>query len=149
MPRKNPIMRRRQFWDSLYVVVYWLACTVAVPLAALGADSTRANAPTAPGGIVAWIVCNARKRRPVGGWLMFFYWQIYSGLLVSAVMFASNIQSYVPENFDSTSKFALFLSSALPSVLLFVVKCAVATLLLSARTWGMLPLLRGVLMADL
>ena len=60
-----------------------------------------------------------------------------------------NIQSYVPENFDSSSKFALFLASTMPGLLLFVVKCAVATLLLSARTWDMVKLLRWVMAAEL
>lgn len=37
----------------------------------------------------------------------------------------------------------------MPSLLLFVVKCAVGTLLLSARTWDMLKLLRWVMIAEL
>ena len=80
---------------------------------------------------------------------MFFYWQLYSGLLVSALLFGVNIQSYVPENFGSTSQFALFVASAAPSLVLFVVQCAVATLLLSARTWDMLKLLRWVMIAEI
>ncbi len=64
---------------------------------------------------------------------MLFYWQLYSGVLISAVFFAINIQSYVPENFDSSSIFALFIASAVPGLLLLVLECAVATLLLTAR----------------
>ena len=80
---------------------------------------------------------------------MLFYWNLYGGLVLSSVLFATTIQSYVPENFDSTSQFVLFLASSVPGLLLFVVECAVATLLLSARTWDMLKLLRWVIMAEL
>jgi len=68
---------------------------------------------------------------------------------MSALLFAGNIQSYIPENFASGSTFALFLMSTLPGLLLLVVKCVVATLLLQARTWDMLKLLRWIMVADL
>jgi len=80
---------------------------------------------------------------------MFFYWQMYGGLLVALLFFALNIQSYVPENFDSTRQFALFLASVLPGLILLFVQGAVATFLLSVRTWDMVNLLRWVIIADL
>lgn len=106
--------------------------------------------PTLPFGIlVAWLVCNGRKRNPIGGWLLFYYWQLYGGLLASAAFFALNIQSYVPENFDNITRFGLFLASAVPTLVLFVFQCAVATLLLSTHTWDLLKLLRWVMMAEI
>jgi hypothetical protein len=129
-----------------------LLCTLAAPLAAY-ADTAKTGSqysPTfAPGGIVAWLVCNAQKRNPIGGWLLYFYWQLYSGLIITGVFFAINIQSYVPENFDSSTKFGMFLASAVPGIVLYVAKCAIATLLLSARTWDMLKLLRWIMAAEL
>lgn len=127
-----------------------LVCAFAGPLAVFAAGSGSQYSPTfSPGLLIAWLVCNGRKRNPIGGWLLYFYWQLYSGLLISAVLFGTNIQSYVPENFENTRVFALFLASAVPGLLLFVVKCAVATLLLSARTWDMLTLLRWTMVAEL
>jgi hypothetical protein len=128
------------------MLIFALVC----PLVVLAASSGGSQySPTfAPGGLVAWFVCNGRKRDQIGGWLLYFYWQLYSALFISIVFFATNIQSYVPENFDSSSKFALFLASTVPVLLLFVVECAVATLLLSARTWDMFKLLRWTLVAE-
>jgi hypothetical protein len=143
----TPIAKLREI---LRQVAYLLICALAVPLALFAAGSSSPNSPTfSPGFLIAWLICNGRKRSPVGGWLFFFYWQLYSGLLISAVFFATNIQSYVPENFGSTRLFALFLASSVPGLLLFIVKCAVGTLLLSARTWDMLKLLRWVMVAEL
>lgn len=102
-----------------------------------------------PGFLIAWLICNSRKRSPIGGWLFFFYWQLYSGLLISAAFFAMNIQSYVAENFENRSQFALFLASSAPGLVLFAVKCAIGTILLSARTWDMLKLLRWGMVAEL
>ena len=80
----------------------------AASLILLTSNSTN---PTFPGGggIVAWIVCHRNRRNEIGGWLLFFFWQLYGGLLMTAVLFASNIQSYVPENFENGEHFELFL----------------------------------------
>ena len=87
-----------------------LICTLPTPIAVFAAGTGSQNSPTfSPGFLIAWLVCNGRKRSPIGGWLFFFYWQLYSGLLMTVVFFATNLQSYVPENFASTSQFALFL----------------------------------------
>jgi len=107
-------------------------------------------APTYPGGIiVAWLICNGAKRNPIGGWLLFFYWQLYGGLLMTSIFFAMNIQSYVPENFDSSEKSALFLISVVPVLILYLAQLAVGTILLSVRTWDLLKLLRWLIAASI
>jgi hypothetical protein len=117
--------------------------------ALLQATSDRTNyfTPSPLGILLAWWICNRNKRNPIGGWLMFYYWQVYGGILVTLLFFALSAQSYVPENFDSTRRFALFLASALPGLILLFIEAAVATFLLSARTWDMVKLLRCVMMA--
>ena len=106
------------------------------------------STPMLPGGIIAWIICNGRKRNPIGGWLLFYYWQLWSGLLITAAFFATNIQSYVPENFDTGLLFGRFLASTVPVLLLLLVQLVVATMLLSFRTPDMLRLLRWTLVAQ-
>jgi hypothetical protein len=129
----------------------WLISVHLAPAAlfAAGSGGSQYSPTFSPGYLVAWWICNGRKRNQIGGWLLYFYWQLYAGLVMSAVFFAGNIQSYIPENFASGSTFALFLASTLPGLLLLVVKCVVATLLLQARTWDMLKLLRWLMLADL
>jgi len=128
-----------------------MASSDAVLLLAVLAASGSQTTPTLPGGgaIVAWIICNRRKREAIGGWLLLYFWQVYSGLVVSAVFFSFNIQSYIPENFDSGTRFTLFLASVVPSLVLLLVQAAVATLLLSVQTWGMLRLLRWILFGQI
>ena len=116
-------------------------------LALFAAHGTQST-PMLPGGIVAWIICNGRKTSPIGGWLLFYYWQLWSSLVVSAAFFAMNIQSYVPENFNTGKLFALFLASIIPSLLVLLVQVVVATMLLSFRTPDMLRLLRWTVVAQ-
>lgn len=112
------------------------------------ASSGSQTAPTLPGGIIAWIICNGCKRNAIGGWLLFYFWQLYSGLLVAVFFFAMNIQSYVPENFDDRNRFVLFILSAVPGLILLLIQTAIATLALSFRTPDMLKLLRWILVGQ-
>jgi len=118
----------------------------ALLLTAAGGGSQ--TTPTLPGGIIAWIICNAQKRHAVGGWLLFYYWQVYGTLVLSAVFFGLNIQSYVPENFENKTRFALFLAAAVPGLLLILIQTVVATFSIGVQTPDMLKVLRVVLAAQ-
>lgn len=106
--------------------------------------------PTFPiGGIIAWLVCSRRKREAMGGWLLFYYWQLYGGILVTVAFVAIAFQSYVPESFDDPTKYHLFLLSVVPSLVIAGIEIAIATILISVPTWDMLKLLRMVMIAGL
>ncbi len=111
----------------------------------LASSPSSTTAPTLPGGILAWIVCYRARRSPIGGWLLFFYWQMYGGILVTGLLFGTNIQSYVIENFESSEKFYMFLLSVVPTLTFLLAQLAVGTILLSARTWDLLKLLRWLI----
>src|SRR5262249_21758353 len=106
--------------------------------------------PTLPlGGVIAWIICNGRKRQQIGGWLLYYYWQLYSGILMMVLFLAIGFQSYVPESYDDPQKYHLFLASAVPSVVILSLEIAVATVLISVRSWDLLKLLRWLIIAGL
>lgn len=127
--------------------MHWPLGTALILLAASGSGQ---YAPSFPGGgILAWGIANGTKRNPIGGWLFIFYWQLYSGLILSCVLFATNIQSYVPENFDDTNRYLLFLASTVPGLILFLFQVFVGTMLLSVRAWDMLKLLRWITAAEI
>ena len=106
--------------------------------------SSNSTNPTFPGGggILAWIICYRARRNEIGGWLLFFYWQLYGGLLMTVIFFSMNVQSYVFENFDDSRKFYMYLASVGPYIILYLAQLAVGTLLLTVRTWDLLQLLR-------
>jgi hypothetical protein len=118
-------------------------------LAALATSSSSQYTPTLPGGIIAWVVCNNRKKQQIGGWLLYYYWQLYSGAVVTIIFFAIAFQSYVPENFDDKRRYVLFLTSTVPLLITYALQVAVATFLISVRTWDLLRLLRWLLVAEI
>jgi len=120
-------------------------------IAELLATTTDTNTytPSIPGGLVAWWVCNGRKKQQIGGWLLFYYWQLYGGALMTVLLFSLAFQNYVPESYADPTQYHLFLASLVPVLVLFCVELAVATMLISVRTWDMLTLLRWTICAEL
>ena len=109
------------------------------------------STPTLPiGWLVLWWICSRNKAKPIGGWLAYYYYQLYFGLLISCFLIAGvSIHSYVPENFEGVKdKYYMFLASNLPTLLLMLFQAAVATFLLAVRSWDLLELLRKVLVAQ-
>jgi hypothetical protein len=131
-------------------MAFVLICVFAVPHTLFAAGSDNQYSPNfLPGGLLAWFICSRRKRKPIGGWLSYYYWQVYAGILMTVLFFAGNIQSYVYENFDSTSRYVWFLSSTVPYTVLLIIECAAATLLLTVRNWDMLKLVRWTILGQL
>ena len=131
-----------------YVVNKMVHHPIVAALLAATSD-TNTYTPSIPGGLIAWWVCNGRKRQQIGGWLLFYYWQLYGGALMTILFFSIGFQSYVPESYDDPIKYHLFLVSIVPVLVLFCVQLAVATMLISVRTWDMLALLRWTICAEL
>jgi hypothetical protein len=116
----------------------------------LATSSNGTYTPTFPAvGLIAWIVCYKTRRQEIGGFLMFYYWHLYSGLFISLLMFGMNFESYVPESFVDPKLYHLFLVSVVPLLIVFCIQVFVATVMLSVRTWDMLLLLRNLLVVEL
>ena len=105
--------------------------------------------PAFPVGIIACIVCNMRKRSEFGGWLLFFYWQLYSGAVLTVFLFLRNFQAYVPENFAShASRHNWFMITAGSTIVILALQVAVGTMLIVVRSWDMVQFLRILLAAQ-
>jgi hypothetical protein len=115
------------------------------------ADSNSSTyTPSFPGGgIIAWLICYSQRKKPIGGFLMFYYWSLYAGIFVSLLLFGANLQSYVPESFEDEKLYHSFLLSVVPLLIVYFMQVIVASLMLRVRSWGMLKLLRGLLLAEL
>jgi hypothetical protein len=105
--------------------------------------------PAFPVGIIAFIVCNMRKRSEFGGWLLFFYWQLYSGAVLAVFLFLRNFQTYVPENFAThASSHHWLMITAVSTIVILALQVAVGTMLIVVRSWDMLQFLRILLVAQ-
>ncbi len=105
--------------------------------------------PAFPVGIIACIVCNLLKRSEFGGWMLFFYWQLYSGAVLTVFLFLRDFQAYVPENFAThTSAHHWLMITAVSTITVLALQIAVGTMLIVVRSWDMLQFLRILLVAQ-
>ena len=113
-------------------------------------SSNSSYTPSFPGGgILAWLVCYSKRKQAIGGFLMFYYWSLFGGIVVTLLLFGVNFQSYVPESFGDTKLYHLFLVSVVPLLIVYFMQVIVASVMLRVRSWDMLKLLRGLLLAEL
>jgi hypothetical protein len=129
-----------------FVAVFLLLLTQASVFASTAAQ-TKTN-PGPPGVVLIAIICFLARKQPIGGWLLYYYISLYSGLALSFALLGATIQNYSPERWQSTELYALaIVSTALPQLAL-IVQVVVATILLKRREWKWLKLLRAVLIGS-
>ena len=124
--------------------------SLTVALLAL-ASSEAPSVPSLPfgGGIIWWIICARRKHQAIGGWLLFYFWQVFSGAALAAILLVTlGYRSYSPEMFDKPFEYWLYFVSGAPGVLLLFVHAAAVLILLTVRTWDVLQLLRRIVVAQ-
>ena len=128
-----------------------LLCAASLPL--LAADSTQST-PSFPGAgigaLVMWYVCSSRKQKEIGGWLLYYYIQLYLGVLVSIVVFAASWSAYLPGTWSAAPElYPMFLVSTVPGLLVLPAQLVAAELLRMSRDARWIRVLRYVLWADL
>lgn len=110
-------------------------------------SSTGNPMPGLPGGIIAWVICYKQRRSQIGGWLLFYFWQLYAGTLMTLIFFAIGFNSYVPESYNDPKTYHLFLISVVPQIVIILLQVAIGTMLISVRSWDMFKLLRFAVIA--
>jgi len=123
--------------------------STALALLILATDTSNSFKPMFPVGLLAWIVSYRNRKDEIGGFLLYFFWSLYGGILTTVLFFFINLQSYVPENFDDHRLYHLFLWSEVPGIFLLLAQGVIATMLLAVRTWDMLRLFRLVMILTL
>lgn len=104
--------------------------------------------PGPPGAVIIAIICVLARKQPIGGWLLYYYISLYSGLALSFVVLAASIQNYSPERWQSTERYALAIETTALPLLALIVQAVVATILLKRRELKWLNLLRAVLIGS-
>jgi hypothetical protein len=116
------------------------------------ADTTQR--PAVPSGgcgaLIMWYICSSRKEKEIGGWLLFYYIQLYLGVLVSLILGAVSLKNYLPSSWQEAPGYYLwFLLSTIPGVLILPVQLIVAESLRISRKPRFIRILLIVLWVDL
>ncbi len=89
----------------------------------------------APIGLIFAVICYVRRRDEVGGWLMFFYYQIFGTIVLLLMHIIWQFREFLPSWWDSEWDHIVFLCAFLPRLLAFLLVGAVGIVLLSRREW--------------
>ena len=102
-----------------------------------------------PLGLIFVVVCIGRRKEDIGGWLMFFYYQIYGSILLFILTAIGPAQSYLPSHWNEGWDYILFVRAVLFRDAAFLLVATVATVMLSHRKWSWVRNLRFALIAAL
>lgn len=131
----------------------WLTLTVvglfALVLSSdvLAAASRQGQNTVGAGLFLALAIAYLTRRCAIGGWLLYFYIQLYLSLLISLLFLPRVFANLNPDSWDSANLYALFFLSTVPVLLAQVFEAFAATVLLARRNEGNLRVLRLALLA--
>ena len=95
-----------------------------------------------PFAIIFGIAAALRKRQAIGGWLMFFYYQVYAGALFSVILLTRTYRLYTLRPWSNETRHILFVVASVPRLVGFLIVTTVATILLVRRDLQWLERLR-------
>jgi hypothetical protein len=103
----------------------------------------------APLGLLFALLCWFRRKEEIGGWLMFFYYQVYAGTFLSLSAVAKQIGVYTPRPWKNETNHIFFIIAAIPRLVGFLMIVIIATILLKKRELSWLSRLRLVMGIEL
>lgn len=121
---------------------------VLIPIPGLAAStSAQSTNPVGAGLCLGLAIAYLARRRPIGGWLLYFYLQLYSSFLVSLVFIDRVVTNLNPGTWDSAFLYVLFFLSVVPALLAELAALTFGTVLLFRRTARNVQWLRAALLA--
>jgi hypothetical protein len=97
------------------------------------APSTRNIGGPLFGASIAALICYKARKRAIGGWLLYYYIQLYGGTLILGIISLASISNYYPQNWADKPLYTLYLLSTIPTDITNIFEIIVASFLLSKR----------------
>jgi hypothetical protein len=141
--RQKKLKSRLKSFSWFLIVAYLLVFTseTQLALAESGATDTSVSSQTikAPFGLlIAWWICNSNKRKAIGGWLMYYYIQLFIGIFLVALITLISTETLVfnlnINNWDNEMvQYFLYILSIIPVDLLLVTELVFGSMLLTEK----------------
>jgi hypothetical protein len=110
-------------------------------------QSSTSSSSAVPIGIFIIWLCARRRKKPIGGWLAFFYYQVAAGLLVTTIFTISGLHNFNPRIWHDQFLYVLFIISNIPGIIVFLCLACVSAGLLYYREWKWVLRVRIILIA--
>jgi hypothetical protein len=125
-----------------------LPSTLLLPALVLAADAgakPAANNAAGAGLLVGVVVIYLTRRMAIGGWLFYYYFQLYIAFLILLSSFPLIFDQLNPTVWDSSARYVMFLFGTIPGMATQCAEVLVATVLLTQRNARILRVLRVIL----
>jgi len=106
-----------------------LLLLMASPAYAASSTPATAGAPL----FIALAIAYLSRRRSVGGWLFYYYFQLYGSVLIVFLIGAAAIDNFKPASWDDNALYGLFIISVVPVYLVKAAEVIMASKLLMKR----------------
>jgi len=114
---------------------------------AVGEASPSTQNPAGTSLALGLAIAYLSRRRKIGGWLLYFYLQLFSSLLVTLLMLPQTLTAPLPEQWDSSSRYVWYLVGTIPMLLAMVSEMSWGIYLLWHRSEANVELLKKILLA--
>jgi len=144
-------MKARAFkniWKLRWIIVFIIIITLFLATNALAASSSTQRQPAAGGALfIAFAIAYFSRRRAIGGWLLYFYVQLYFSLAVSLFFISQVLSNLNPAQWDNSMLYVMFFLSVVPVIVTEGIEVFAATRLLFRRNERNLKFLKRTLIA--
>jgi len=144
-------MKARAFkniWKLRWIIVFIIIITLFLATNALAASSSTQRQPAAGGALfIAFAIAYLSRRRAIGGWLLYFYVQLYLSLAISLFAISQVLSNLNPAQWDNSMFYVMFFLSVVPVIVTEGIEVFAATRLLFRRNERNLKFLKRTLIA--
>jgi len=138
---------RKNNGHNLYMLAIQFG--VAALLISFNVFASSSEAPRQPatgvGLFIAFAIAYLSRRRAIGGWLLYFYIQLYLGLFISFLFIPQVIANLNPSEWGDSFLYVMFFLSVAPVLLAQIAEAVIATMLLFKRNENSVKLMRNTL----
>jgi hypothetical protein len=129
--------RRRHVLKRIFVFLVQVICFIFLLVSIAYAESqspiTRNIGGPVFGAAITALICYKTRKRAIGGWLLYYYIQLYGGALILGIISLASISNYYPQNWVDKPLYTLYLLNTIPTDITNIFEITVATFLLSKR----------------
>jgi len=105
-----------------------------IPTAAIAATSDQPASNTAGSGLlVGLLIVYLTRKRAIGGWLLYFYMQLYGSFVLGLILLPQGLRYLNPSQWDSSKLYVLYMLSYAPVILAGWAEVVAGTVLLKSR----------------
>jgi len=134
------------------IAVWFSTVLLALPNTMIASQSDKTSTSTNPMGsglLILAIICLVRRKKEIGGWLLYYFCVLYLGLFISIALIGASFSNYNPAAWEDKALYSLFLTSTVPGIILLLAQAVMSYRLITRRNWQDVNILRVILLFEI